>query len=110
MSQISKTTRKKRQKHTTTRRRAIKNGYRSGLEDKTATCIAKSGCIVLFETDKIDYVVPARDAKYTPDFKLPKKGGFFLCRDERHLDSPRSSKASTDQRATSRHRYTLRVL
>ena len=78
MSQSSKTNRKKkRQKHTTTRQRAIKNGYRSGLEDKTATCIAKSGCIVLFETDKIDYVVPARDAKYTPDFKLPKKGGFF---------------------------------
>ena len=32
---------------------------------------------MLYETDKIGYVVPARDAKYTPDFKLPKKGGFF---------------------------------
>ena len=70
--------RKKPRKHTTTsRQRAISKGYRSGLEDITATCIAKAGVIVLFETDKIDYVVPARDAKYTPDFKLPKKGGFF---------------------------------
>lgn len=67
----------KKRKRTTTRQRAIANGYRSGLEDTTATCIAKAGCVVLFETDKINYVVPSRDAKYTPDFKLPKEGGFF---------------------------------
>ena len=74
---LRKSQHKKRRKRTTTRQRAIANGYRSGLEDTTATCIAKAGCVVLFETDKINYVVPSRDAKYTPDFKLPKKGGFF---------------------------------
>ncbi len=74
---LRKSHHKKRRKRTTTRQRAIANGYRSGLEDTTATCIAKAGCVVLFETDKINYVVPSRDAKYTPDFKLPKEGGFF---------------------------------
>ena len=43
--------------------RGYKHGYRSGLEDK----IGK----------QITYEVPMRKSKYTPDFKLPKKGGFF---------------------------------
>ena len=52
-------------------------GFRSGLEDRVSHQITEAGLELLYETDKIGYVVPARDSKYTPDFKLPKKGGFF---------------------------------
>jgi len=55
----------------------IKNGYRSGLEDKIAKQIQDAGIELQYETDKVNYLVPERSAKYTPDFKLPKQGGFF---------------------------------
>jgi len=54
-----------------------KHGYRSGLEDTISKQIKEAGLKVEYETEKIEYVVPSRNAKYTPDFKLPKKGGFF---------------------------------
>ena len=57
--------------------RGYKHGYRSGLEDKIGKQITDAGHEVVYETDKIAYEVPMRNAKYTPDFKLPKKGGFF---------------------------------
>lgn len=56
----------------------IKHGYRSGLEAKVADQITQAGLPVLFETDKVSYIVPQRSAKYTPDFKLPKKDGGFI--------------------------------
>ena len=52
-------------------------GFRSGLEEKVADQLEKAGLPVVYETDKIIYRIPARDHKYTPDFKLPKKDGFF---------------------------------
>lgn len=52
-------------------------GFRSGLEDKISNQIKKHGLELLYETDKIEYTVPERKSKYTPDFKLPKQGGFF---------------------------------
>ncbi len=55
----------------------ISRGYRSGLEDKIAKQIKDAGYDVIYEQEKITYTQPARQAKYTPDFKLPKKGGFF---------------------------------
>jgi len=56
----------------------IKHGYRSGLEDTISKQITSAGLQVEYETDKIEYEVPLRKAKYTPDFKLPTKtGGFF---------------------------------
>ena len=61
----------------TSRQRAIKNGYRSGLEDKTARQIKESGLEVLYETERIQFVWPERQAHYTPDFRLPKPGGYF---------------------------------
>lgn len=63
------------------RRRAFLKGYRSGLEDDIATQIAEAGKPVLYERpeDKITYTVPERQATYSPDFKLPKQGGFFFC-------------------------------
>ena len=60
------------------RRHAIANGFRSGLEETVSRQIADAGLPVSYETDKIEYVWPERTAKYTPDFKLPKQGGFFF--------------------------------
>ena len=70
--------RKKRTTKTSTSRSVgYRLGFRSGLEDRVSKQITEAGLELLYETDKVHYVVPARDAKYTPDFKLPKKGGFF---------------------------------
>ncbi len=55
----------------------IANGFRSGLESKISKQITDAGLELSYETDKITYHVPSRISKYTPDFKLPKKGGFF---------------------------------
>jgi len=51
--------------------------FRSGLEDKHSKQIEEAGLEVLYETDRYNFEVPARKSRYTPDFKLPKKGGFF---------------------------------
>lgn len=44
--------------------------YRSGLEEKVAQQIAEAGHTVRFETQKIAYVVPAKEHSYLPDFIL----------------------------------------
>lgn len=44
--------------------------FRSGLEDRNAKHMDKLGVAYDFEKFHINYVVPARDAKYTPDFLL----------------------------------------
>ena len=67
----------KKQQHRLTVSRGIKHGYRSGLEDKLSKQITTAGLEVQYETDKISYQVPPRQAKYTPDFRLTKDGGFF---------------------------------
>lgn len=63
-----------------TRRNAILKGYRSGLEEKLSRQIEEAGLPVLYEQDKIAYIWPEREAKYTPDFRLPGKDGksFFV--------------------------------
>jgi len=58
-------------------RSIISRGFKSGLEDKIAKQISEAGHKVIYEKEKINYVQPSRQARYTPDFKLPKKGGFF---------------------------------
>jgi predicted nuclease of restriction endonuclease-like RecB superfamily len=67
----------KKQQQRLTASNGIKHGYRSGLEDKLSKQIKTAGLEVYYETDKIKYQVPPRQAKYTPDFRLPKDGGFF---------------------------------
>lgn len=69
--------RKRTTKTSTSRSVGYRLGFRSGLEDRVSQQITEAGLKLLYETDKVNYVVPARDAKYTPDFKLPKQGGFF---------------------------------
>ena len=62
-----------------TRRRAIINGYRSGLEDKLSEQISDAGLDVNYETDKITYTVPERQSTYTPDFRInTSNGGFYI--------------------------------
>ena len=70
-------TRPKHNRQTDSKQRGIRHGYRSGLEDKAAAQIKAAGVELLYETDKIHYVMPESSHKYTPDFKLPKTGGFF---------------------------------
>jgi hypothetical protein len=68
-------------KHTISklRQRAIKNGYRSGLEETLSRQIAEAGLPVVYEpkADKVSYTWPERQSTYLPDFKLPKPGGYF---------------------------------
>ena len=73
------------------RSRAVSHGYRSGLEEQVAQSLEAAGIPVVFEADKIAYTVPARVAKYTPDFRLPDnsyietKGRFLTADRHKHL-------------------------
>lgn len=51
--------------------RGLREGYRSGLEEKLAKQIEAAGVPVVFEQHKIPYVVPEKEHKYTADFLLP---------------------------------------
>jgi hypothetical protein len=76
------------------RYRGLKEGYRSGLEEKVAKQIeAMTGSPALYESKEsvIRYHKPAREAKYTPDFRLPNgiivetKGRFVTADRQKHL-------------------------
>lgn len=58
-------------KRLTPRQRAIAAGYRSGLEERTASFLSERGIAFAYEEKTVHYVRPARAAKYTPDFLLP---------------------------------------
>jgi len=58
-------------------KRSRRATFRSGLEDFLAKQIVDAGHKLYYETDRVHYIVPERSTTYTPDFKLPKKGGFF---------------------------------
>jgi len=58
-------------------KRGLKHGYRSGLEETISKQISGAGLKVEYETEKVYYTIPQRSTHYTPDFKLPKKGGFW---------------------------------
>ncbi|AYJ85512.1 endodeoxyribonuclease [Sphingomonas paeninsulae] len=49
----------------------LENGYRSGLEKRMADDLKSRGVTFEYETLKVSYEVPSRQAKYTPDFILP---------------------------------------
>lgn len=53
------------------RARAIREGYRSGLEEAVGDQLRSLGIEAQYEPCKIEYEKPARKAKYTPDFILP---------------------------------------
>lgn len=70
--------------------RGIKEGYKSGLEEKIAKQIKSKGIEVEYETTVFDYIDPMVH-KYRPDFILPNNiiietKGRFLAKDRRkHL-------------------------
>lgn len=71
----------------------LRDGYRSGLEDKTAAWLKERGIAVKYEDPEavIKYVRPQKVARYTPDFILPNgiivetKGRFVTADRQKHL-------------------------
>jgi hypothetical protein len=59
-----------RNKQNSVRVNALKNGWRSGLEEKVANTLTESGIPFTYEKTKIRYVKPASEHQYTPDFLL----------------------------------------
>ena len=57
---------------------ALKYGYKSGLEHTVAEWIQSTEYDLKYETEIINYIVPERKAKYTPDFVFTKRNGQFM--------------------------------
>ena len=72
------------------RQHAIKNGYRSGLEDDISVDLRARGVTFEYETMKIKWVLN-ENKSYTPDFILPNgiiiesKGRFVSADRKKHL-------------------------
>src|SRR6056300_423322 len=72
------------------RRHAIKNGYRSGLEDDIAKDLKDRGVEFEYEKLKVQWQL-LENKTYTPDFKLPNgiiiesKGRFVQADRKKHL-------------------------
>lgn len=70
---------------------AMKNGYRSGLEERVAEQLEQLGVEYAYEKVKLKYIRPASEHIYTPDFKLPNgiivetKGRFLLADRMKHI-------------------------
>jgi hypothetical protein len=70
---------------------AKKYGFKSGLEENISEQIKNKGIEVLYETEKVQYIVPASPHTYHPDFKLPNnirvetKGRFVAADRKKHL-------------------------
>lgn len=75
----------------TARQKALAEGYRSGLEERQAAAYREAGVDVRYEEDLVRYTVPARQARYTPDFVQPNgivietKGRFITKDRQKHL-------------------------
>jgi hypothetical protein len=57
---------------------AYKYGYKSGLEHTVADQIKSAEYPLNYETETLNYIVPERKAKYTPDFVFVKKNGDLM--------------------------------
>lgn len=74
------------------RARAIKHGYRSGLEEAVADNLKSKDVSYEYENkaNTIKYTIPAKDHTYLPDFKLTNgiiietKGRFMLADRKKH--------------------------
>lgn len=70
---------------------ALKNGYRSGLEERIAQELKALGISFEYESTKIKFLQPAKQRTYTPDFILPNgiiietKGRFITADRQKHL-------------------------
>lgn len=54
----------------TQRQAAVKYGWRSGLEERVGAQLTEAGMDFEYEETTLKYTVPARTARYTPDFSL----------------------------------------
>ncbi len=69
----------------------LREGFRSGLEEKVADQLRALGIEVKFEERRVKYTKPARTATYTPDFELPNgiiietKGRFVTADRQKHI-------------------------
>ena len=63
-------------KKVTKRQAAVKNGYRSGLEETIDSTLKERNVDGEYEKHKIKYTIPATEHTYTPDFRLP--NGIFV--------------------------------
>ncbi len=69
----------------------LRYGFRSGLEEKIADQLKAALINYRFEEDVINYLRPARTARYTPDFVLPNgivietKGRFVTADRQKHI-------------------------
>lgn len=78
-------------KKQSSKQRAVTQGYRSGLEEQISDQLAKNNITAEYEKHSIQYVIPATNHKYTPDFKLPNgifvetKGRFVLADRQKHI-------------------------
>ena len=57
---------------------AYKYGYKSGLEHTVAEQIKSTEYDLKYETETLNYIVPERSAKYTPDFVFTKRNGQLM--------------------------------
>ena len=69
---------------------SLQPAYRSKLEKKVAAQLGKERIAFGYETKKIRFVIPARDARYTPDFEcgeiiIEAKGYFRKAADRQRL-------------------------
>jgi hypothetical protein len=78
-------------RYSSTEEAGLAKGFRSGLEDAVAAQLTRLGHPVSFETHTIQYEVPPRKAKYTPDFPhtngviIESKGRFEADDRQKHL-------------------------
>lgn len=76
----------------TVRQVALAKGFRSGLEDNVASSLTARGVTdFTYEQHVIRYLIPARTARYTPDFCLPngivvETKGIWECDDRQKIE------------------------
>lgn len=70
---------------------ALKQGWRSGLEEDVAKALTAAGVPFTYEEVKIKYIKPASEHQYTPDFVLDNgiivetKGRFLIADRKKHI-------------------------
>lgn len=92
--------------------KATDSKYKSSLEQLIALGLEARGVPVLYETQTLEYVEPATDHKYTPDFILPngiiiEAKGYLTSEDRTKMKQVKASNPFSDirfvfQRATNK--------
>jgi hypothetical protein len=68
------TSKRATRKQLTAKQAGVKHGWRSGLEELVGKQLDDLGVAYEYEKLTIHYTVPARKAKYTPDFEILSNG------------------------------------